>query len=496
MRCLPALLLYAVVASVMGACPYSDLSLVSDDEVLVADASCPNKTSCTVGPTCKLRRWSAGDDKFANTDAIGDMSRYDYPNLVIFDSPRVTLLKMQLPATVTSLTFGTIVSVADVDKIQETQWSSVLGLEFQHSKLTHSNTINWPRSLHNISLVYSGFINIPQNFPPTLRALRIEGSNLTDLQYLPSSVTSLNVAWNQLSSITNYDWEAFTLLRFSNNSKLQSISRIQLSSKLEYFNIAGCTSLNNITVDASSFAALDALQPAAGDADVKKIFKGYVADVPVSTSATGCAAIGGEIKRLWQTTNTAIINVCVLSTASNSSSSSSKMGLIIGVAVGGVVLIGAIVAFVICKRRKAKHQPSPVYNRYEPSNTNGISLATAGRTLGTNGTKTIGTNGTGGPTAGTTGSRRPIINPDVDVILDVKPLLHHRLELRDLDVTSNKPLASGAFGEVWLGTYGGKQVAVKRMKNQDARMAQKFIEEIVLMSQMSSDYIVKLVVTS
>ena len=131
------------------------------------------------------------------------------------------------------------------------------------------------------------------------------------------------------------------------------------------------------------------------------------------------------------------------------------------------------------KRRKAKPPPpTPGYYRFDGGDT-----VNDGRTLGTNGTKTIGTNGTGGPTAGTTGTHRTVFNPDADVILDVKPLLHHRLELRDLDVTSNKPLASGAFGEVWLGTYGGKQVAVKRMKNQDARMAQKFIDEIVLMSQ-------------
>ena len=165
--------------------------------------------------------------------------------------------------------------------------------------------------------------------------------------------------------------------------------------------------------------------------------------------------------------------------------------MIIGVVVGAVVVVAAIAAFVIIKRCKPKPPPTtPVYYRFDGARNDTFGAMTEGRSIGTNGTngtngtKTIGTNGTGGRTTGSGTDRTSLIyRDDMDVILDVKPLLHHRLELSDLHVTSNKPLASGAFGEVWLGSYGGKLVAIKRMKSQDARMVQKFIDEIVLMSQ-------------
>ncbi|OQR91345.1 hypothetical protein THRCLA_09027 [Thraustotheca clavata] len=54
---------------------------------------------------------------------------------------------------------------------------------------------------------------------------------------------------------------------------------------------------------------------------------------------------------------------------------------------------------------------------------------------------------------------------DTDVVLDVSLLRHHKLELSNLVVISDKPLASGGFGEVWLGLYGNEKVSVKRTKD-------------------------------
>ncbi|OQS00183.1 kinase [Thraustotheca clavata] len=60
-------------------------------------------------------------------------------------------------------------------------------------------------------------------------------------------------------------------------------------------------------------------------------------------------------------------------------------------------------------------------------------------------------------------------------------------------ILGNKPLATGTYGEVWCETYGGQQVANKRMKSRAPRQGQKFIDEIIQMSQLDSDYIVKFV---
>ncbi|EQC29250.1 TKL protein kinase [Saprolegnia diclina VS20] len=415
---------------------------------------------------------------------------------------------MQLPATLLSLTFDNVAAI-DIDVVQTKQWRSLLQLEFLTSSPTITNNIQWPPSLQNMyrivisgvpckrepSTFYDvGLNDIPKNLPASVSFLSMAGSKLVDFNHLPPNLTRLNLDSNQLPSITDRDWRAFTFLRLSGNKQLTSLARVQLSTKIEYFDIANCPLLTNMTIDASTFAALDVL-PYAGDADSDLLYRGFVVNHDVLTNAANCSALNGTIQRLWKSTTKYMVNVCVLSGAPTTTSppvaTSSSTGLVIGVVVGVLILLGAMAAFVVVKRRRISPPPlAPIYKHSESDGTQSVDATTDGRSVSL---KTIGTNGTGEPTSSTTGTRRPIINPDVDVILDVKPLLHHRLELSELIVTSNKPLASGAFGEVWLGTYGGKQVAVKRMKNQDARMAQKFIEEIVLMSQMSSDYIVKFV---
>ncbi|OQR86980.1 hypothetical protein THRCLA_22942, partial [Thraustotheca clavata] len=62
--------------------------------------------------------------------------------------------------------------------------------------------------------------------------------------------------------------------------------------------------------------------------------------------------------------------------------------------------------------------------------------------------------------------------------LIVEELRVHKLDLADLKVTAKKPLASGAFGEVWLGTYLEEKVAIKRIKDRCIESVKKFIEEM------------------
>ncbi|OQR81478.1 kinase [Thraustotheca clavata] len=75
--------------------------------------------------------------------------------------------------------------------------------------------------------------------------------------------------------------------------------------------------------------------------------------------------------------------------------------------------------------------------------------------------------------------------------LDMCNLDMHRLLLKD--VTMIKVLASGAFGEVWMGQYEAETVAVKKLLphkfGKDA--LQKFIYEIALMAKLDSPYIVQ-----
>ncbi|EQC27405.1 hypothetical protein SDRG_14731 [Saprolegnia diclina VS20] len=304
---------------------------------------------------------------------------------------------MKLPPTLTKLTLSNISNV-DLGAIQATQWSALTDLRylnartastFDLSTVVLTNSVKWPQSLASSMFANTDLDYIPQGLPSTVKELAMQGNSLVDLTNLPANLT---------------------LLRISDNPKLQSIARVQLSTKLEYFDMRDCPLLTSVTIDTSTFAALDAL-PNAGDADKDDVYRGFAVNKDISTDAAACSATKGTIQRLWKSTSKYLVNVCVLPgppTTSPPEPTSSNTGLIIGVVVGVLVLVGAIVAFLLIKRRKAKQSPpTPGYYRFDGNDT-----INDGRTLGTNGTKTIGTNGTGGPTAGTTGTHRTVFNPD------------------------------------------------------------------------------------
>ncbi|EQC29203.1 TKL protein kinase [Saprolegnia diclina VS20] len=494
-------LLAGVLATVVvGDCPYAGIK----GNVLVADATCgKNLTICGVNSTCDvtINSINASIPTYTGWSAVGNLDLYPLETLTIKNSASVTIRKMSLPLKLQTLIFKNVTSV-DLTSTTDTKWDSLSVLQFLECPgVSFSNTMKWPSKLDLVILRNNALSNIPQFLPSTLTALAIQGNTLVDLTYLPkSNLTLLNLDTNYIKSITDHDWRSLDFLRLSNNTRLETIANVQLSTKLTYFDVGNCSSLQNFTVDASTFSALNALKPWAGNTSE---LTGFVTNYAIATDATACTGNGGTIQSLWKDTAKLPVSVCVTtvkaaSTTAPPTTSSSNTGLIVGIIVGVVVIAAAVGFFIYRRRKHAAPEPS-IYHRYEPP-----TFFNDNNTAGTNGTgvytnKSIGTNGTGGqtigtgPTNGTSGSRGALQYTDADVVLNVKPLLHHRLELSDLYVTSNKPLASGAFGEVWLGTYGGKQVAIKRMKNQEARMVQKFIDEIVLMSQMDSDYIVKFV---
>ncbi|KDO19609.1 TKL protein kinase [Saprolegnia parasitica CBS 223.65] len=104
------------------------------------------------------------------------------------------------------------------------------------------------------------------------------------------------------------------------------------------------------------------------------------------------------------------------------------------------------------------------------------------------------TGGSGGHAASSGGlPTATSIMSEGDIFLDVAPLRPHKLELADLTVISERPISSGAYGEVWLGQHGNQKVAIKKLKDQSPASVFQFIEEIKLLSRMNSDFIVKFV---
>ncbi|KAG9416268.1 hypothetical protein AC1031_000669 [Aphanomyces cochlioides] len=143
------------------------------------------------------------------------------------------------------------------------------------------------------------------------------------------------------------------------------------------------------------------------------------------------------------------------STSDATQSSALSTGAIVGIAAGGALLIGIVVFMVMrhCQvdAEKALHR---VYRLHQS-------------------TETLSSNDVTG--------------------LDMKQLTMCCLD--ESRLTLQRKLGSGAFADVWSGTYQGESVAVKKLHANRVTLhqLQSFVEEITLMATFDSPYIVKLI---
>ncbi|OQR89972.1 hypothetical protein THRCLA_22610 [Thraustotheca clavata] len=216
--------------------------------------------------------------------------------------------------------------------------------------------------------------------------------------------------------------------------------------------------------------------------DEKDVLQGFAIDKSITTDPTFCKAIGGTIQTLFEKDSQFHVTACIVNF------SESNTGVIVGVIVGVVAVIGIAFSAFICIRRKKKKQ--------EINDTSYYAVADQGTGIGSKIGNT-GNTGNTGPTLGTQGLNnggRFSIHLNEPVDLDVTHLRQHRLVLNDLIVSSNKLLASGAFGEVWLGMYGLNKLRLNVWKAVNKqRQVQNFIDEIILISQLDCTYIVKFI---
>ncbi|OQR99876.1 protein kinase [Achlya hypogyna] len=473
--------------SASSLCPYEDIS----GDVLVADATCRDDTICIVDSSCIVSKAlnNGGNPRFRNVNAIGNMRFYQLDTLNILDSKSVTIKEMELPPALTTLSFVNV-SQIDLDYTSFTKWDSLEYLHFASAKnIKIPTNIQWPKNLQEIVFEGCQVSSIPTNFPSTLVTLGMQGNGIEDINSLPSGVTlpkelgleqspdhhrqrlaSVYISDAIVKSKASHVRQCPALIQhhiFVRNLRPEEVLTQNKS------DIGDCPALKNITIDEATYTALNALPPYDGKADNPT---GYNVTNDVATNEAACVAQNGQIKALWKSSSKYLVNVCVKSSSAptEASSNSTIHNVVVVVSVCVSVVVAAVVIAVFLVQRRRKHQIPRV---------SGPKSLPTGR--GDRSCDLINT--------GMSSHTNSLVFADADVVLDVKPLLPHRLELTDLHVVSKKPLASGAFGEVWLGIYGGQQVAIKRMKNQEARMVQNFIDEIVLMSQMCSDYIVKFV---
>ncbi|OQR83921.1 protein kinase [Achlya hypogyna] len=306
----------------------------------------------------------------------------------------------------------------------------------------------WPNLL-NLTLDGNALQAIPSGLPTSLEYLNITGNGISDLNGLPPHLKELYAPNNSLASVTNYNWTSITELAMSNNP-LTTFANVQLSKNIQYFSCRHCK-LTNFTVNQATYEALDQL-PNFNDTNST----GFRMTTGINVDKAACASVNGTLRALWAGKSKLSFVVCVTPNplpptvdSAVSDNATASTGLVVGCVVGAVAVLGVII-FVVFRYKKRSAQDTTFYY----------------------------TNHT---------------DYQADTGLNVDDLRSHKLDNADLKVVSKKPLASGAFGEVWLGTYCGEKVAVKRIKDRRIESVKKFIDEIKLMITMDSEFVVKFV---
>ncbi|OQR88510.1 hypothetical protein THRCLA_10274, partial [Thraustotheca clavata] len=351
---------------------------------------------------------------FPDFNAFGDHSHSNasMPTLIVGDIPFLIVKDMVLPSSVIRADFSNITKM-DFGSITKPFPPSLVALNIYNSSLDiFPITFKWPNVL-NITLLGNNLQTIPKNLPASLKNFAIQNNLITDFNYLPANLSLLNLRGNQITSVINNDWRSLDFLAFTNNP-LTTIYKLKLSNKLRYFGGSNCP-ITNFTINNETYNALNKLT-ASPDG-----MYGFKMNGNISVDQAACTAISGSVMQLWANKTNYSIFACVApdTLPKNADSSSNNIGVIIGCVIGGVAVICIILFFVL---RKRKNNDQSFY--YENP------------TLGNN---------TGTGTQGSAGEYS-------EMGLNVEDLRVHKLDLSDLKVTTKKPLASGAFGEVWLGT--------------------------------------------
>ncbi|KAF0720181.1 Aste57867_504 [Aphanomyces stellatus] len=447
-------------------------------KILVADEWCAKAPSkvCAVDSTCRVVSNALLTDRafeFNGFDAIGNMTNYNQETLSFNNAPEMELSHLVLPPQLSELFFENITRL-DIGTIKYplSLATNLSGIQFENCQLeVFPPNFAWPPHLTDILLRLNSLQTIPKNLPPTITLLAVQRNFISDFTYLPTdpkNLTFLNLHGNFIQQVVNMDFsnlEFFGIGSDVGTSKLKTIANVKLSNKLDFFSCTDCP-LVNFTIDRRTFQALNALDPYQGDMNN---MVGFEMTRSVAVDPVACRAIpGADIKSLWVNKTNLTFSVCVVGESNspvhvrptNDTAATRPLfdvtSLVLVCAL--VISILGLVAFV-CRRRQQRKAEDMLDDDDD-------------KILKTQSSST------------TTGPR-----DDVNVAV----LRPHKLELGDLTCTSKYPMASGHIAEVWLGQYAGEKVAIKRLKAKDPATINLFIDEIVLLSKIECDYIVKFV---
>ncbi|KAF0693017.1 Aste57867_15966 [Aphanomyces stellatus] len=455
-------------------CPYKALS----GNVLVAlNAFCPSAGQvCVVTPTCAV---------------LKDSTNYEYVGNFSNLSPSTTSLSFSSTGTNT------------VDLTYAVLPNSIRSLYFSafDNFLTPPSNFSWPKNLTRMSYSYtksqtytpiipeivndtamsSDTISVPMHSTVNqldLSEKTISAETINLPKQIPSTVKHLQL--NAGSMISQMDCSGLRAITLGQATNSFGISNLKLNNSLVSMSFQYSV-ISSWIMDMQTFTAINRLQPRGNYSNsfppttTEGQLEGFYYTLPgkqgsalnISTSKSDCDLAGGQLQELQPYRqlasevyglNTTITEtkmrfiVCVTNSATTASSIST--GAIVGIVMAAIVLLAGIVFCVLrFKKRRTLKSMGDTYTQ----------------------------------------SETPRYYHGDDTQLRIHDLEMVKLNSKSLVLST--VLGSGAFANVWLGTYEGETVAVKKLHSSKVtqNQVQSFVQEISLMASFDSPYVVKFI---
>ncbi|GMF14169.1 unnamed protein product [Phytophthora lilii] len=389
---------------------------------------------------------------------------------------------MSLPDTMTQLFLGgnPIKSVASV-----TFPSSLTLLYIHNLELTNLDGATFPESIQYLSLVQSGLSSLDGvNFPDSLHDFSY--NTITSLpEGFPSTVVQITATNNQIAELYKYSFpSSVTSLNFSGNP-IESIRGVSFPLALTKLDL-GTNEITNFEISRSDYSTFKDLDT----------FNAVVAQTSCSTSGAELVAVAGYSicvisDELFQTTygnSSSTSSSAESATTTPVASSNSNSTILIIVICLAAVLAVALAAFAFrtyrVRQTKDITQGGMDDNNFFANNTLIDTASHSGGHHHSNQhhSSSFNTIFSGGKVTMMGGTAME------------SALVKYRVPANDVQI--ERSIAKGGFGIVFLATYQGRPVVVKKIlpeKAADDRCLSAFIDEIKLISSLSHAKIVRFI---
>ncbi|EQC27639.1 hypothetical protein SDRG_14549 [Saprolegnia diclina VS20] len=387
-------------------CSYSDLS--DQQRVLVADGSCGTAATCLLDRNCAITIVMPVNATRFDLEShwlIGDLSRYPHDTLELAQLQSLTGLHtfFQLPVTLRALSL-----------VNSTFQDPAPSEYFAADSL---QVLQLPRAIESVTLhtcILQGNVRFPGL--RNLQRLEVRRARFDDIWLRDVRDTLRHLVLDNIA-LTGWTKQSLSLpLHRLQTLELAgvrtSISQLDVSSELRYFACDDCD-ISSLIVDNTTYAALAALAPASPNAT-----KGYRVS-GIHQDASACAIEHGHVQILWRTSSVCIPDRSNTVDVYGGSYSFRRYPQYY---VGGGVILFCVLFFAICIIRRGRRA---VKSR-RSADDDYLAL-----TLGSSELDTL-----------------QMLQIDADAIV----------------LCGTKPLASGAYGDVWRGIYAHTTVALKRVK--------------------------------